>query len=555
MCLPTKAIGMKKGTQSRIIEEGKRTDTARVDTSQLREIQGVSRLTTAPGHRTIRPMSLIEYAHSCGRAFAAALERTEQKALGQFMTPPAIATCMARRAVVGFEGTTVRVLEPAAGAGILAAAAVTELLNRQTLPERIELTLFEVDERLLPSLRKLADRMRRAAKARGVRLTCSIRHTDFLLSTEAVNGKALADIIIANPPYLKLNKNDERATAHAYAVYGQPNIYGLFLAACARLVDAAGRYCFITPRSWLNGSYFAEVRRQMLHWLHFDSLHVFESRKDHFSDDEVLQEAVILWASARTAHQPPQHIELSRSYGVADLADATVTAVPFERLVGDDHARMIALHDTQDDPFATWTATLTTYGLQVSTGPVVPFRSTDYVRERGGPDTVPLLWMQHIRPMEVCWPIQKKREHMRAVADSAWMLVPNTPMVVMRRFSPKEANRRVTAAPYMGDLPGTQLGLENHLNYLYRPGGAMSVEEACGLAAFLNSALVDSHFRAIAGSTQVNATELRKLPLPPIALIESIGRRVRAGTNLPEVDQIVSEVLLAHPDDIAAGAA
>lgn len=505
---------------------------------------GKTGLTSDARRRTIRAMSIVQYAHNCGRHFAASLSREAQKSLGQFMSPPGIAVCMARRATQGIENTVVRLLEPAAGAGILAAAAVDELLKRETPPELVEVTLFEVDERLVPSLKRLADRMRRAAKTRGVRLTCSIRNEDFLLSKEAIQGKAVADLIIANPPYLKLNKSDPRAEAHAYAVYGQPNVYGLFLAACARLVDGEGRYCFITPRSWLNGAYFAEVRRQMLHWLHFDSLHVFESRKDHFSEDEILQEAVILWATARTGHNQPVDVQVSRSHGVTDLAEAVVTAVPFLRLVGNDEARMIALHEEHEDPFDAWTATLATYGLQVSTGPVVPFRSTEFIREHGMRSTVPLLWMQHVQPMQVRWPIQKKREHILAVAGAAWMLVPNVPMVVLRRFSPKEAARRVTAAPYSGELPGASIGLENHLNYLYRPGGTMTPEEARGFAAFLSSSLVDTHFRAIAGSTQVNATELRQLPLPPLALIQEIGRRVAGVTNLDSIDRVVTEVLL-----------
>lgn len=405
----------------------------------------------------------------------------------------------------------------------------------------------------MPSLRRLADRMRKAARARSVRLTCSIRPTDFLLSDEAINGRALADIIIANPPYLKLNKSDERASAHAYAVYGQPNIYGLFLAACARLVDATGRYRFITPRSWLSGSYFAAVRRQMLHWLRFDALHVFESRKAHFSDDQILQEAVILWATARAEREPNLDILVSRSQGVADLGAATVTAVAFARLVGADNERMIALHGEQEDAFHRWSDTLATHGLRVSTGPVVAFRATDFIQSHVGKKTVPLLWMQHVRPMRMQWPIQKKREHIAAVEASAWMLVPNQPMVVLRRFSPKEAERRITAAPYSGALPGATIGLENHLNYIVRQGGTMTVDEAKGIAAFLSSELVDAHFRALAGSTQINATELRKLPLPPMRQLVEIGQRLLVHATLAQVDSLVEEVLLRDAPSEAKG--
>ncbi|WP_238877025.1 Eco57I restriction-modification methylase domain-containing protein [Achromobacter xylosoxidans] len=495
-------------------------------------------------------MSLIEFAHSCGRDFCASLSREEQKSLGQFMTPPAIATYMAKRAVAGVERSHICVLEPSAGAGILAAAVVTELLDGPAVPEHIEVILYEVDERLLPLLNRLADRMRRAASARGTRLTCSIRNIDFLLSKEAVQGHALVDILIANPPYLKLSKNDPRALAHAYAVHGQPNLYGLFLAACARLIKEEGRYCFITPRSWMNGGYFSSVRRQVLQWLHIDSLHLFESRKAHFFEDEILQEAVIIWATARSDYAQHSSIRVSRSQGVSDLAQATVTAMPFGRIVGADESRLIALHEQQENPFSNWTATLATYGLQVSTGPVVPFRAPAFLLQSGSSNSVPLLWMQHIQPMRVQWPIQKKREHIRAVADSAHLLVPNQPMVVLRRFSPKEAVRRVTAAPYEGGLPGESLGIENHLNYIYRPGGVMSADEARGLSAFLSSSLVDDYFRAVAGSTQVNATELRNLPLPPHAMIEKLGRTVKGLHALIQIDAQVREVVTGEADPI-----
>lgn len=70
------------------------------------------------------------------------------------------------------------------------------------------------------------------------------------------------------------------------------------------------------------------------------------------------------------------------------------------------------------------------------------------------------------------------------------------------------------------------IGLENHLNYLYRPGSILSYEEAIGIAAFLNSTLVDRYFRITNGNTQVNATELRKLPLPPLDQLTHIGQQV-----------------------------
>lgn len=485
-------------------------------------------------------VDLVSYAAEQGRAVTQQLPRDEQKRLGQFLTPPGIARFMAKRCVAGLSGEHLRLLEPAAGAGILAAAVVESILSMDDKPASLTLTLFELDDRLLPSLRSLAHHMRQAAKAAGVSLSVSIRCEDFLLSKEAVQQRPVADLIIANPPYFKLGAADPRSQAHAYAVHGQPNIYGLFMSASAALLAPGGKWCFITPRSWTNGAYFSAVRRHILRNLTLDAMHVFESRDDHFTDDEVLQEAMISWATAQA--DDTGRVVLSTSEGLSDLPQSQLHTKQVSDVIGHGPERIIVLR-SDVDPLADYTATLDTHGLKVSTGPVVAFRAEDCLREVKGAGTVPLLWMQHVNHMRVSWPIHKKREHIEAKASCAWMLVPNATMVVTRRFSPKEDVRRVTAAAYTGGLPGSMLGLENHLNYVYRPGGTVSKAEALGLAAYLNSRLVDAHFRAVAGSTQVNARELRKLPMPTLKQLAAIGRRCKDGMPLSAVDLVVEDCL------------
>lgn len=492
-------------------------------------------------------MTLVELAHTAGRAFTAQLTREEQREAGQFMTPPAIANFMAQRLVAGLERRAVRVLEPSAGGGILAAATIEALLALPQRPEYVELLLCEQDERLVTSLRSLAGEAVKRCADVGVELVVEIVIGDFLLSELALSGQPVDGLlVIANPPFFKLNKATPQAAAHAYAVRGQPNIYGLFMAACARLTPPNGRWCFITPRSWMNGSYFTEVRRSMLRHMTLDSLHVFESRREGFEEDAVLQETVITWASGRCTVDPGVNVLLTKSQGTLDLGAGDMVTVAAEQLVGDDEHVMLSLPKPGQDPFEGWTATLRTYGFEVSTGPVVAFRQREYIRENRAAETVPLLWLQHVGQQRIEWPINKKREHIRAVNGSAWMLVKNQPMVLMRRFSPKEDERRVTCAAYacaLDKLPGELLGLENHLNYIHRRGGTMTPFEARGLSAFLASRIVDDHFRAIAGSTQVNATELRKLPLPPLAVIQAIGQRVSHRPSLAEIDRIVEEQL------------
>jgi adenine-specific DNA-methyltransferase len=492
-----------------------------------------------------QPPSPVQFAHQAGRAFVAGITREAQKAAGQFMTPPQIARFMAQRLVGAVELMHVRLLEPSAGAGILVAAAVEALLDKPERPAIIEALLYEQDLRLIPALESLCQLMARVCARLGVRFDYCIRGEDFLLSELALRGEPVDGLLtIANPPFFKLNKaTDERARQHGYAVYGQPNVYGLFMAATARLTPANGRWCFIVPRSWMNGHYFKAVRHTLLRHLTMDSLHVFENRRESFEEDAVLQETVIAWAAGRAAMDHGLQVLFTRSQGMSDLDQSSVQAVPAQQMLGDDEQATLTLPNGGASPMDGWSATLATYGLKVSTGPVVAFRNREFISAERGRNTVPLLWMQHVSQQSIRWPLAKKLEHVRATAANAWTLVPNVPMVVMRRFSPKEDRRRVTCAPYLGTLPGAVIGLENHLNYIHRPNGRMSFSEVRGLSALLASSTVDHHLRAIAGSTQINAGELRALPLPAMAVMEAIGARLSAAPSLDDIDAAVEAEL------------
>jgi adenine-specific DNA-methyltransferase len=151
--------------------------------------------------------------------------------------------------------------------------------------------------------------------------------------------------------------------------------------------------------------------------------------------------------------------------------------------------------------------------------------------------------------MAVAWPLTGKRkpQHIRDEHTSRKLLLPSENYVVLRRFSAKEETRRLVAAPLFGKvLSKTSIGLENHLNYVYRVRGHLSREEAAGLAAVLGSSLLDRYFRVSNGNTQVNATELRALPLPSMPLVAAIGKQLThaSPTHAAEAaDQVVTEVL------------
>jgi adenine-specific DNA-methyltransferase len=118
---------------------------------------------------------------------------------------------------------------------------------------------------------------------------------------------------------------------------------------------------------------------------------------------------------------------------------------------------------------------------------------------------------------------------MRVSRESQGILLPAKRYVLLKRFSAKEEKRRLVAGVMEpGDSYSDFVGLENHLNYIHRPGGELSRREAMGLTAILNSEVIDRYFRTVSGNTQVNAAEIRNLPLPSLRTIEKLGETVCA---------------------------
>lgn len=492
-----------------------------------------------------------EYAARLQTKYASAAIAQDRRTFGQFFTPVAVARAMAKLAVE-FAGETVRVLEPGAGAAVLT-SAICEALPPHV--RRLHIDAFE----LHPSLADLCGESLRYASRwlehRRVQCTFNIHRKDFVLVNAARltsqlfdESRETYDVAIANPPYFKLPKQDPRAVAASEIVHGQPNMYAIFMAIMASLLDENGTMVTITPRSFTAGDYFKRFREVLFASVIPDAVHLFTSRRDAFRDDDVLQENVIL--RARRLHPSPNAaVSISTSGGVRDLAQSVGRAVPLKSVV-DVKSRDLTVHipatPLEDDVLAlvrSWPQTLQSLRLRVSTGPVVAFRSTEFLRAERSPETVPLLWLQHVRQMKVIWPAStSKRQHIVSREASAALLIPNRTYVVMRRFSAKEEQRRIVAAPlFEGDFPGDAIGLENHLNYIHRPKDSMNRDEAIGIAALLNSFIVDRYFRISNGNTQVSAAELRNLPLPSIDVLETIGRAIQRDSS--DLDGTVADAL------------
>jgi adenine-specific DNA-methyltransferase len=65
---------------------------------------------------------------------------------------------------------------------------------------------------------------------------------------------------------------------------------------------------------------------------------------------------------------------------------------------------------------------------------------------------------------------------------------------------------------------------------------------ARGLSVYLNSSVIEQYFRRFNGHTQVNATDLKKLPFPNRKALIELGRWAKTRTSLDQtsIDQKVN---------------
>lgn len=504
-----------------------------------------------------------QYADRVGEWYVENRSDMHRKEYGLYLTPIPVADFMGGK--IHANGKTLRMLDPAAGAGILICAAIEGLRSQTQRPDEIQVVAYELDQQVIPALRAVLEYLSLwCQETLGIKLKTTVHAEDFVLEHAQTlklfgtlfpydSDEQRFDLIVSNPPYFKIPKNDPRARAAESVVHGQPNIYALFMAVSAAMLSPQGKLVFIVPRSFASGPYFCKFRSVFFKMIKPTHVHVFGSRRATFSRDQVLQENVILFGTQdRKWHQTSADLRLiiSSSSDAGDLANANQHNVPISQSLklGSLH-KVLRLPLNADDDAAlnlidSWPYRLASYGLNISTGPVVPFRARELIDNKGNvaKTHVPLLWMNHVKALEIQWPLnQHKQEFIRRIGSDA-LLVANRNYVLLRRFSAKEEARRLTAAPYIScHYKVPTVGLENHLNYVHRPGGELEEDEAWGLAALYNSLLFNNYFRIVNGNTQVSATEIRTFPLPSMEVIKSIGRTVRA---LPDP--------LAGVDDVAS---
>lgn len=476
-------------------------------------------------------MKMIDHVCAATVEYIDHMPKSKRKKYGQFFTSKETAVFMAGLFSIPEGRTSLSILDPGAGSGILSVALLERLESNAEI-DTIELVCYENDTNIVDLLRS---NLKWACSHATKNVSFRIVTDNYILSQMLDYNSMLGanpdadkfDMVIGNPPYMKIAKDAPEAIAMPDVCYGAPNLYFLFAAMSMFNLKAEGEMVYIIPRSWTSGAYFKQFRKRFFEEGALKHIHLFVSRDKVFEKESVLQETIII--KAKKTQSKPNTITITTTQSNADFSNRTVFEAPYSTVVNGDESYVYLVTNTEEvqtlNELNQWTDTLPDIGLKMKTGLTVDFRNREALRDSAEDDAVPLFYSQHIQDGMVVFPAGKEHEYI--VTEQRGLLQENTNYLFVKRFTAKEEHRRLQCGVYLARKHPeyAEISTQNKINFI---SGLRELSECVvyGLYVLFNSTLYDSYYRILNGSTQVNSTEINSMPVPPMNTIEAMGKEL-----------------------------
>ena len=472
---------------------------------------------------------ILNRAYFVTSSFVESIPKKERKKYGQFFTSQKTAEFMASLFTIDFSKPKLRLLDAGAGTGLLTTALV-ERLRSCGYTGTISIVCYENDLRVLPTLSKNLDNLKSTLD-----ITYEIRIDNYLTSQCFISGDLYKkenekfDMVIGNPPYLKIAKDAPEAKAMPEVCYGAPNLYFLFWAMGINNLKDGEELVYIIPRSWTSGAYFERFRKYLFRHCVITNIHIFGSRNKVFDGESVLQETMII--KIKKTKEKPQYVQMSSSE-TSDFVNTNYYKVDYNTIVAPNQFVFLVTNPEEAYILSRVNSqknTLESDNLRMRTGLIVDFRTKEMLRNNNEVGSYPLFYSQHIKNGRVSWPVGRESEYI--VTDKSGYLQENTDYLFVKRFTSKEERRRLQCGIYLkaDHSQYKYISTQNKINYIK----CDTPELAYGLFVLLNSTLYDAYYRILNGSTQVNSTEINSMPVPSKDDIQQMGREL-IGMELTE---------------------
>ena len=486
---------------------------------------------------------LQTFSSSVDRAFAT---QESRRTLGEFYTPFQVAQHLADSLQIDIDLLTAsfKIVDPACGSGSLLDAVERRLIesaisNGTPAPQilrRLSDVLYGFDVQpcavLLTRLRLILGVLPILDSLSGVvtaPLFPNVCLSDPLAEPEPFwRPVGQFDRVIANPPFSKLaRKRVAFLDRYEEVIYGQPNLYQLFLWWGVQATKAGGRLAFLIPQSFRSGLYFHKLRQQLAADCDLQAITLFTSRIGVFDGVD----SPLMTITLQKRFPSSQHISDSavivRTGSNGDNLDSRVPlAVPRGKALRPHPQGPIWCISDQSTDYdildkvyanATRLAELRERFV-VQNGGFVWNQHKEILRAEAGDGTVPLLSAPSVRPFQFNFPVAYLVERERQFA----LVTPKIAerqhaerLVLVKRTTPKKRGRRIVATliPEEFVTAHPTFFVENHLNTI-RALSESDLAFLKGLVGWLNSRLLNFVFQLMNGTSHISVFELNLLPIP-----------------------------------------
>lgn len=433
---------------------------------------------------------------------------------------------------------TVRILDPSCGNGILLFKILEKIFSYYQ-PESLIIDVYDIDLKLLNNVKKIIEMI----DFNGTKVSVSYFNRDFLKSDD--NSKY--DYIIMNPPYKKINVKDVPENLKSF-LYGQPNLYHLFIAKTVDMLMLNGTLCIISPKNYLSGRYTEKLRQYIVNNFSITKIHTFNDRRIVFGNN-ITQEICIV------------HIKKSYEENViiSYNSNSKFRAKINEIVLNNDTKIIYTPRSIEDytliKKFKKFPMRTIGKDILMKVGKVVQFRikeketnlsDEEFFHFENG---IPLIVYRHINTNSLKYRVLVDKTKNKAITLlddklNTSVLINNSNYVLIRKNTDKKYDKLIHCIGYFRELRSENIALDNGIAYLTNNNDSLTEEEVLGLQCILMSKQFDDYYRMINSSHTINVYELENMHFPDLNMIKSIGNNMTINSLTIEQSTEIFEAYL-----------
>lgn len=478
--------------------------------------------------------------------------------LGRLFTKKNTARLMAEMIDIVPGKTAYTVLDAGAGTGILGAAAVEYICKNAKDCKQIFLTCYENNPMFLPMLEDNLERIRKKCRHDyDVRLFVTIYDENYLVDvknhytvTFVGSAEDKFDVIICNPPKDFAEKYSKEAEgAGGIGATKLPEAY-LFAKVASEHLEPNGQLIIMLPSTYASASQITPFRLAMAKALSLQRVHLFLARQKNTSRAVPIKKEIIL--SYKNCEER-NFVTISTSSDDGS-AEKTVALPPCDyNFIVDSQDGSLTLPKNDEDIkivnlINEKTEKLASLGLKICTGLVIDSKCKNLLSDSEGENTVPVIHLGAMRNGGISFPAKNTKNQYISGGAKAH-IQKNKNILLIKRVPAKSDTRFLNSAVYFASQrpQNEYISTHNKLNYVdtVNERDEISPRLAFGLFAIFNSTIYDRYISIVSKSKQINAKELRKLPLPHKYIIESIGTKLiqLRSVSVAACDSVVNHAL------------